>query len=127
MAYAGSHVEIQPPLHPGLAVSSSSMYAEWMTQEIASIPPTGEPSARYYVVRGSRHGVRGLVLTRGIPDEASPHNADKDRRDGLATFNAEGTAFWKALKDAGYAWVARDFKRFWVWDTALAAMSDKGR
>lgn len=83
---------------------------------------TGKARTRYYVVsKGKEDGVTRFGLTEAIPDPARPHEPEKDRRDGPTLFEQTGNGFWTAVNAAGFAWVKRDFKRYWVWEPSLAA------
>ena len=82
----------------------------------------GEPNKRYYTVKVPGNGDgKTFALVEGIPDPEKPDNADKDTKDGSEMVRAGEGAFWPAVKEAGFCWVQRDFRRYWVWDPALAA------
>lgn len=109
-----------------LSGSASNAYRRQPSKEI-SVSFTGQPRTRYYVVhRGRENGVCRFGLVEAIRDPARPHEPERDRRDGPSLFEGVGTAFWTAINRAGFAWVRRDFKRYWVWEPDLAARNIAG-
>lgn len=88
----------------------------------------GDPGKRYYAVgRGRPGGVPSYALVEAVPDAEKPDNPDKDSRDGPTMIEAEGNAFWTTVSAAGFTWVERGFKRFWVWNPAAAERARSGQ
>lgn len=69
---------------------------------------------RFYVVPRVVQGQPGHALIRGIPDPAKPEDPKKDSRTGETMLEGGRQEFWRLAKDAGYRWVERSFKRYWI-------------
>lgn len=88
----------------------------------------GDPKLRYYVVVGARVAgqPQSLCLVEGVPDPVSPGDPGKDSRDGNIVVAGFFPTAWGAFNLAGFCWVDRGFKRYWIYNPEQAAKTRAG-